>query len=438
MVLDPPIIDRLLGAIEANRLVLLCGAGLSIPAPSNLMSAVEVSRSCYDKYHAIRVLPMAMRDDIDQLAGHFYGNHEFESVFIDALVPWNDLVGAPNPGHGAVADLLISRAAYATLSSNFDLLIEQAAQLLKVALVGALDGREAVEFTKEANPLIKFHGCLTRRRETLWTQAQLLNPVIAARIDSCSQWMRLQLPGKDLLVIGFWTDWGYLNNVLADALDRGGFNSVTIINRADSADLEAKAPRLWAMLNAGTPNFRHAQGSSTEALEELRIAFSRFWLRRFYALGQPLILDAGLAYVAMDPVMTSVEDYYRCRSDAEGEPYNLAAKKRTPSGDAQQAAFFHHLLVQAGALREGPWYLLHGRRIRVVNGGGHGLNSVRERYKEPPAITQPDIVVCAGAIDLRIPGSVISTGSGLSIIRPGPGAGTVWLTLEQARAELGI
>ena len=96
--------------------MLLCGAGLSIPAPSNLMSAVEVSRSCYDKYHAIRVLPAAMRDDIDQLAGHFYGNHEFESVFIDTLVPWNDLVGVPNAGHAAVADLLISRAAYAALS----------------------------------------------------------------------------------------------------------------------------------------------------------------------------------------------------------------------------------------------------------------------------------------------------------------------------------
>jgi hypothetical protein len=80
--------------------------------------------------------------------------------------------------------------------------------------------------------------------------------------------MRLQLPNKDLVVIGFWTDWGYLNDVLANALDAGGFNSVTVINRADAAELEAKAPKLWAMLNAGTVTFLHVQGSSTEALEE--------------------------------------------------------------------------------------------------------------------------------------------------------------------------
>ena len=78
-------------------------------------------------------------------------------------------------------------------------------------MVGALTGREALEFTNDANPLIKFHGCLTRKRETLWTQAQLADPPIADRIHSCSEWMRLQLPNKDLVVIGFWTDWGYLN-----------------------------------------------------------------------------------------------------------------------------------------------------------------------------------------------------------------------------------
>jgi hypothetical protein len=402
------------------------------------MSAVEVSRSCYDKYHAIRVLPAAMRDDIDQLAGHFYGSHEFESVFIDTLVPWNDLVGVPNAGHAAVADLLISRAAYAALSSNFDLLIEQSAQLMKIAMIGALNGREALELTKDANPLIKFHGCLTRKRETLWTQGQLADPTIADRINSSSEWMRLQLPNKDLVVIGFWTDWGYLNDVLANALDTGGFNSVTVINRADAAGLEAKAPRLWAMLNAGTVTFLHVQGSSTEALEELRIAFSQFWLRRFYALGQPLVVDAGMAYVAMDPVMISIDDYYRCRGDAEGKPYNQAAQEKTPSGNAGQAAFFHHLLTQAGAARDGAWYLFRGRQIRILNGGGHGLNSVRERYKEPPASRQPDIVVCAGAVDLRMPGTIISSGTGMSVVRPGPGAGPIWLTLEQARAELGI
>jgi hypothetical protein len=30
--------------------------------------------------------------------------------------------------------------------------------------------------------------------------------------------MTAHLPAKDLLIVGFWTDWGYLNNVLANAI----------------------------------------------------------------------------------------------------------------------------------------------------------------------------------------------------------------------------
>lgn len=423
--------------MDANRLVVICGAGLSIPAPSNLLSAVEVSRVCFDQYQPLP-LPAAMRDDIDLLAGHFYASHEFGTVFMGRLVPWNSLVGVPNVGHAAVADFLISRAVYAVLSANFDPLIEQAAHAHKIAMIGALDGREALQFTNDSNPLIKFHGCLVRDRpNTLWTQAQLGTAPIQDRVSTCSDWMRLQLPGKDLVVIGFWTDWGYLNNVIADALNAGDFNSVTVVDPSDSATLEAKAPELWDMLNAGTANFVHVRGSGAEALEELRVAFSRFWLTRFYALGKALVEAVGLPYADIEPDMTC-EDSYMCRCDAEGRPYNFAAQKKTPSADGAQAAFFHHLLIQAGADRDGAWYILAGRRIRIVNGGGQGLNSVRERYKEPPASKQPDIVVCAGAIDLPTPGLVISSGAGLSVVRPAPGAGPRWLTVEQARAELGI
>ena len=138
-IFDDDTTTHLLGSIEANRLVVLCGAGLSIPAPSNLMSAVGVSRLCYDKYQAIKALAPELRDAVDQLAGHFHGTHEFASVFIGALVPWGELAGEPNEGHAAVADLLISRAADAALSANFDSLIEQWATRRKVDLQGALD-----------------------------------------------------------------------------------------------------------------------------------------------------------------------------------------------------------------------------------------------------------------------------------------------------------
>jgi len=312
MIFDRDTITRLLGSIEANRLVLLCRAGLSIPPPSNLMSAVRVSRACYDKYQHIKVLPPAMRDGIDQLAGHFHGTHEFESVFLGNLIPWRELVGEPNAGHAAVSDLLISRAADAALSANFDLLVEQWAMSRKIDLRGALDGREAMAFRSETSPLLKFHGCMLRGRdETLWTQAQLNEPKIADRIKACADWMRLELPGKDLLVVGFWTDWGYLNNVLADSLSATTFGSVTVIDTAAAADLQTKAPTLWATLTGGTATFRHLPASGADALLELRVAFSKVWLKKFYALADG-IEDRRSARVAMEACRLGQVPHPRC------------------------------------------------------------------------------------------------------------------------------
>jgi hypothetical protein len=165
-IFDPPTLLRLLGSIEADHLVVLCGAGLSIPPPSNLMPAVRVAQACYDKWFPTEQLPAPLRDNIDALAGHFYNQHTFKPVFIRSLVPWDDLVGEPNIGHAAVADLLICRAAHAAMSANFDPLIEQWSEGRKVAMQGALTGAEAVEFAARTNPLLKFHGCLRRGRDT--------------------------------------------------------------------------------------------------------------------------------------------------------------------------------------------------------------------------------------------------------------------------------
>jgi hypothetical protein len=438
MILPADTITRLLGSVEANRLVLLCGAGLSMPPPSNLMSAVRVSRACYDKYKPILELPAPMRDGIDKLAGYFHASGEFHGLFIGSLVPWNDLVGEPNAGHAAVSDLLISRAADAVLSANFDPLIEQWASCRKIAMQGALSGQEAMEFKKDANPLVKFHGCMVRgRKETLWTDAQLADPEIDKRVKACADWMKLELPGKDLLAIGFWTDWGYLNDVFAAALSTMNFTSVTVVDPETSANLQTKAPTLWNTLTTGTAVFRHIQASGADALEEFRVAFSKTWLKKFYALGEPLLAAAGRPYAAIDPDM-EVHDLYDCRRDCEGVPYSRAAQMREPASSAAQASFFHHLLLQAGATREGPWYKYDGKRVRIVQGAGRDLKSVQEKHQEPPAADHPDVVVCVGAVDLAVPGSLISPGVGSSVVRPSGGGGAQWMTLEKARGVLAI
>jgi chromosome segregation protein len=53
VLLPRPVQERLLGSIEAHNLVLLCGAGLSIPDPSNLMSAVAVARKVYRHFVSV-------------------------------------------------------------------------------------------------------------------------------------------------------------------------------------------------------------------------------------------------------------------------------------------------------------------------------------------------------------------------------------------------
>ncbi|MFZ0928496.1 MAG: hypothetical protein WAN11_07840 [Syntrophobacteraceae bacterium] len=412
---------------------------MSIPPPSDLPPAVRVSQICYDDWVHTEPLDPAMRDDIDRLAGHFYGRGDFEKVFI-RLVPWNDLVGRPNNGHAAIADLLICRGAHAALSANFDPLIERWAQERKIDMRGALTGQEAVNFTVHTNPLVKFHGCMDRNREkTLWTQRQLTEPAVQEHVRSCSQWMNLHLPGKDMVVVGFWTDWGYLNEALADAFAIDNASSVTVIDPSPTADLQIKAPDLWAKLKSLSNSFEHIAESANDALDELRTAYSRTWARKFYALGQPLLASTGGAAAVAAPFDTLAgEDLYNLRRDAEGVPYTCAATIKAPGTNAAHAAFVYMMLLNAGAKSEGAWLLHGGKSIRVVNGAGQGLTVLQGEYKEPTTVPQPDIIVCAGAFDLGVPAKLIAPGRGASMIRPTPGGTAKWLTFDQAQMELGL
>jgi hypothetical protein len=232
--------------------------------------------------------------------------------------------------------------------------------------------------------------------------------------------MGLTLPGKDLLVVGFWTDWGYLNDVIANALNVNPFGSVTVVDPKSSADLQATAPALWGRLTSGTAHFQHVPASGADALEELQECFSKVWAKKFFALGKTMFEADGKHYSAIDPAL-SCEELYSFRQDAEGVPYHRAAKLKAPSAGAASAAFCHLLLIEAKATRQGSWYKHGGKLVRVVQGAGEAITTVRERYKEPPAALQPDVVVCAGALDIPIPAHLIASGAGASVVRPSAG-----------------
>jgi hypothetical protein len=252
--------------------------------------------------------------------------------------------------------------------------------------------------------------------------------------------MNLNLPGKDLLVVGFWTDWGYLNNVLTDAFTVQNAASVTVVDVSPQADLQAKAPVLWQKLtNAGGP-FKLLQASGADALEELRTEFSKVWAKKFFQLAAPFVAAAGGVYnpATVAPTHWTCDELYDLRRDAEGIPYDRAAKRKDPPQEGAAAAYAHVLLKEAGATREGAMYVYGGQKVRIVQGAGQAVETVRQGYNEPPALASPDIVICAGAQAVGIPGAVIASGSGASIVRPARGGGADWLTLDDALVRLGI
>ena len=403
------------------------------------MSAAAVARRVYDEYKPTQVLPAPLREDIDQLAGHFLANDQFAPLFINRLVPWDDLTGEPNNGHAVVGDLLLSRAARGALTANFDLMIEQWSAHRKVQLRGALDGQQATAYADATSPLLKFHGCMNLDRDrTLWTQGQLNLPSIKERVDSCKAWMELNLPHRDLLVIGFWTDWGYFNDVLASVLGGNATNSITVIDPEPAAVLEAKAPNLWTTLSA-SPQFAHVEASGNEVLPEIRKAYSKVWARKLYALGAPLYqVEKGIAAPAggFDAPDLDIEALYDLRRDSEGIPMNRAAREWAPGVSAAQTGLAHLLMSAAADGRQGSWYTKAGRTIRIVHGAGEGLSTVEDRFKEPPTATMADIVICAGSVEQGVPGSIIGKGLSAGIVRAKPGSGSRWITLEAAKVEL--
>lgn len=427
--------------MDAGRIVVLCGAGLSMAPPSNLPSASHVAEMCFDAYR-LRVDPHidpSLRQDLGALAEYFASLNTLKVQFINNLVPWKEFVRPPNSGHAAIADFLITKAAVAGLSSNYDELVEQRAKSYGADFRGSLDGDEATACSHDQAPFLKFHGCSNRDRDsTVWAQSQLRDPIIAARIEKSRIWMEANLRQKDLLVVGFWSDWDYLNQIIGGALQGIDPLSITVIDLSEAADLERKAPDLWALAHQPQVTFSHVQESGAEALDELRRAFSENYLRQVLADGRAAFEAA--AGVACDPAWLNIaaldsESLYDWRRDAEGVPNSRPATTKRPRvGDA--LGCFHLLLRRAGAVQQLQGYTLHGRSIRVINGAGCILNSLAARFIEAPAASSTDVFIAAGATDLGLPGHVVRPGTVGSVIRPA--AGGQWLTFEQAQAELGV
>ncbi|MBE2242144.1 MAG: SIR2 family protein [Burkholderiaceae bacterium] len=409
--------------------------------PSSLPSAWRVAEMCFDDYRLTidPVIDPALRDNLEALAEHFAGLNTLKAVFIEHLVPWREFVRPPNPGHAAVADFLITKIVVAGLSSNYDTLIERCAWDYGADLRGSLDGEQATVASHKQAPLLKFHGCShIDRGSTVWAPSQLHDAIVSDRIAKSKIWMAANLRQKDMLVVGFWSDWDYLNRVLGDAVQGLDPLSVTVIDPSPIAALQTKAPGLWALAHQPQVTFSHIQESGADALDELRRAFSENYARQVLAAGSAvLVAKTG---VACNPAWLTVagldgEALYDWRRDAEGVPSGKPAIARSPQ-NIDLLGYFHLLLRRAGAVQQPRGYTLAGQSIRVVNGAGSDLSTVAKRFIEAPAAPTADVFVAAGSMDLGLPGHLVRPGITGSVVRPR--AGGKWLTIEQAQAELGI
>jgi hypothetical protein len=144
--MGPDLQERLLNSIENDRLVLFCGAGLSMSAPSHVPSAAELAKICRETYAKDygAAIPEVDAQDLEKMAEYFSAKALLVPTFINKLLPRGPFLRAPNAGHYAIADFLATGIIDFAVSTNVDALTEVAAEDLgEGQAFVALDAAEA-------------------------------------------------------------------------------------------------------------------------------------------------------------------------------------------------------------------------------------------------------------------------------------------------------
>lgn len=433
---------RLLAAIDARRLVIFTGAGLSMPAPSFLPTARDLAREAARRHSAKtgQVLDLSIREDIEAQARLFHSSKQLQTYFLPNLIDWTGFAGSPNPGHFAVADLLLSHALAINVTTNVDVLVEKAAAALGYERLDvAISGAQAA-VARPHPPFLKIHGCVRDPADTLWCREQLTESPWDLRIAQSAQWLAGGLMQKDLVFVGFWSDWPYLNDVLNAVLVDQTPRSVTLVDPSDGAVLAAKAHDLWDWAHGPGIEFEHVQMSGSDFLAELRLRYSRLLLHQIAARGEQVFRErTGVTLPAFpDTSSCSVDQLYDLRRDWSGVPRGSAVLRREPQAADELLGGLFYELVASGAVLDGNLLSVGTERVRLVQGAGRMLYRVKEELAEglQPA-DAPDVTVCVAADDDgAAAANVLRPERRPSIVRGNlPGE---WYSHARARTRLGL
>lgn len=363
-------VDFALDALLNNRLALICGAGLSMAPPSCLPSSAALAaraKLIYDAQHGAGRDPLPAR--IEEQAEFFFNRNELATIYLRRLIDPNAFAGQPNSGHHAVADLLLVRGIQTAVTTNVDTLIETAGQLLLGQVGMGIDGNTVAALSPDIAPLLKIHGCRNCDPDnTVWAQSQIGVEPVASRILSSERWLSVRLLDRDLLIVGYWTDWDYLNDILERTIGAVRPARVIVVNPGDAAEFPAKAPALYALGQRATGSFQHVRISGANFLDRLRLEFSKSFVRRVLHAGAASYQErAGTAPLPIwtEPPDLDNEMFWHLRRDLEGCTPQQPALNRDPPEEALLGLTLLQLRA-GGAVADGSYWVLNDRRIRVL------------------------------------------------------------------------
>ena len=286
------------------------------------------------------------------------------------------------------------------------------------------------------SPLLKIHGCWNQPEQTIWAPGQVSAEPTRTRIENCGQWLELRLANRDLLIVGYWTDWDYMNDVLETTLGSVHPSRVIVVDPCESAEFRKKAPVLYDLGVRAKPEFRHVRESGHKFLEELRVAFSRTFVRR--------ALHSGAAEFQnrtgnppnpawLEPFASDASVLWQVRRDLEGCDPGEPASLRAPTNEPLVGLTLLELQALGATFAGGCWRL-NGQRIRVIRAPNRAMHEVEAAFaKEVAPVAAPDISVAVGAETYALPRSVVRGTAGGSVAL---GSGGRWLTRSDAMKEL--
>lgn len=428
-------------ALIGNRLSVLIGAGLSMAPPSNLPSAANLSASAKQRHEAIYGLTEPpFPNTVEAQAEYFFARGQLDSIYFSKLIDPHAFSSPPNEGHFAVADFLLIKTIQTAITTNVDTLIENAGEHLFGSIGAALDGHGAAMLPASASPLLKVHGCrLQDRPNMVWAPSQLQAPPVSTRIENSATWLAQNLLNRDLLIVGYWTDWSYLNEVLDRTLGAVSPANVLVVDTAESNTFSTKAPNLYALGQRATLSFRHVKTSGATFLDDLRRKFSQSFIRQ--------VLHAGLTEFNQlrgtptnptwtEPGITDNRTLWQIRRDLEGRLPNEPAKDKEPPIGETTLGLTLIDLQAGGATPEGAYWRLNNKLVRVLRASNKRLDQVAANFsREIPQAVSPDIVIAVGSEDFGLTQNVVRIEANATIAR---GSQSRWLTRIDAMQELGL